>query len=82
MVQHALASINPYKGQGPDSLHPAVLEAIATLVAQPLIDLLSLSLVSAEAPDDWRSAIVCSIFKKGDREDPGYYCPVSFTSIV
>ncbi len=62
--------------------HPAVLKAIATLVAQPLTDLFNLSLVSAEVPDDWRSAIVCPIFKKGDREDPGNYRPVSVTSIV
>ncbi len=82
VVQHALASLNPHKGQGPDSLHPAVLKAIAPLVAQPLTDLFNLSLVSAEVPDDWRSAIVCPIFKKGDREDPGNYRPVSLTSTV
>ncbi len=81
VVQHALASLNPHKGQGPDSLHPAVFKAIATLVAQPPSDLFNLSLVSAKAPDDWRSAIVCPIFKKGDRENPGNYRPVSLTSI-
>ncbi len=52
VVQHALASLNPHKGQGPDSLHSAVLKAIAPLVTQPLIDLFNLSLVSAEVPDD------------------------------
>ncbi len=36
VVQHALASLNPHKGQGPASLYPAVLREISTLVAQPL----------------------------------------------
>ncbi len=71
VVQHALASLNPHKGQGPVSLHPAVLEAIPTLVAQPLTDLFNPSLVSAELPDDWRSAILCPTFKTVAREDPG-----------
>ncbi len=82
VVQHALASLNLHKGQGPDSLHPAVLKAIASVVAQPLTDLFNLSLISAEVPDDWRSAIVRPIFKKGDRADPGYYRAVSLTPLV
>ncbi len=82
VVQHALAPLNPHKGQGFDSLHPAVLKAIAPLVAQPVTDLFDISLVSAEIRDDWRSAIVCPIYKEVDAEDPRKYCPVNFTSIV
>ncbi len=59
VVQHALVSLDPPQGQGPESLYPVVLEAIAPLVVQPLTDLLSLSLAFAEEPDDWWSAIVC-----------------------
>jgi len=32
-------------------------------------------------PKDWRKANVTPIFKKGKKEDPGNYRPVSFTSI-
>ena len=32
-------------------------------------------------PDDWRKANVTSNFKKGKKEDPGNYRPVSLTSI-
>ena len=32
-------------------------------------------------PEDWRKANVSSIFKKGKKEDPGNYMPVSLTSI-
>jgi len=32
-------------------------------------------------PKDWRKANVIPIFKKGKKEDPGNYRPVSITSI-
>ncbi len=44
VVQHSLNSLNLHKGQNPGLLHPAVLKAITPLVAQPLADLLGLSL--------------------------------------
>jgi len=36
---------------------------------------------SGEVPGDWRKANVVPIFKKGGREDPGNYRPVSLTSV-
>ncbi len=76
LVQRALASLNPQQRQGPHSLHPPVVKAIAPRISRPLVDLFNLSLVSAEVPDDWRSAIVCLIYKKGGREDLDNYRPV------
>ena len=32
-------------------------------------------------PEDWRKANVTPIFKRGNKEDPGNYRPVSLTSI-
>ncbi|GAB0185837.1 mitochondrial enolase superfamily member 1 [Grus japonensis] len=36
---------------------------------------------TGEVPEDWRKANVTLVFKKGKKEDPGNYRPVSFTSI-
>ncbi|CAM4645120.1 unnamed protein product [Lepidochelys kempii] len=36
---------------------------------------------TGEVPDDWKKANVVPIFKKGKKEDPGNYRPVSLTSI-
>ncbi|GAB0210180.1 mitochondrial enolase superfamily member 1 [Grus japonensis] len=36
---------------------------------------------TGEVPEDWRKANVTPVFKKGKKEDPGNYRPVSLTSI-
>ena len=40
------------------------------------------SLRTGETPEDWRKANVTPIFKKGDRNDPTNYRPISMTSQV
>ena len=35
-----------------------------------------------EVPEDWRKASVTPILKKGRKEDPGNYRPVSLASIL
>ncbi|KAK4824681.1 hypothetical protein QYF61_017405 [Mycteria americana] len=41
-----------------------------------------LSWLTGEVPADWRLANVTPIFKKGRKEDPGNYRPVSLTSVL
>ena len=38
--------------------------------------------MTGELPDDWTTANVCHIFKKGDRTIPLNYMPVSLTSAI
>ncbi|CAM4564109.1 unnamed protein product [Caretta caretta] len=42
----------------------------------------NLSFKSATVPSDWKLANVMPIFKKGSRDDPGNYRPVSLTSVL
>ncbi|CAM4670474.1 unnamed protein product [Caretta caretta] len=42
---------------------------------------LSKLMAIGEVPDDWKKAYEVPIFKKGEKEDPGNYRPVSLTSV-
>ena len=43
--------------------------------------LFSASLHQGRVPSDWKKALVCPVFKKGDRKNPSNYHPVSLTCI-
>jgi len=59
-----------------------VLRELADVIAEPLSIIFERSWRTAEVPEDWRKANVTPVFKKGKKEDPGNYRPVSPTSIL
>ncbi len=82
VVEAILCSLDEHKSTGPDELYPKILKILARFIAKPLAHLFDLSLATGQVPNDWRTATVCPIFKKGSREIQGDYHPVSLTSIV
>ena len=66
---------------GSDGLHPRVLRELAGMIAELLLAIYQHSWLSGEVPEDWRLADVTPIYKKGHKEDPGNYRPVSLTSL-
>uniref|UniRef100_A0A670IJS6 Reverse transcriptase domain-containing protein n=1 Tax=Podarcis muralis TaxID=64176 RepID=A0A670IJS6_PODMU len=81
IVHEYLASLDVFKSPGPDELHPRVLKELADVISEPLAVIFENSWRTGEVPADWRRANVVPIFKKGKREDPNNYRPVSLTSI-
>jgi len=65
---------------GPDGMYPQVLRELADAITKPLSIIFERSW-RTEVPEDWRKANVTSVFKKGKKEDPGNYRPLSLTSI-
>lgn len=82
MVRSKLDELNVNKSSGPDGLHPKLLYEIKNEVAKPLAELFILSLESGTVPLEWKLAVVTPLHKKGNKNDPQNYRPISLTSIL
>ncbi len=73
-VWRALYGLNPLKDAGPDELFPKTPVFARTF---------SLSLQTAQVPEDWRRALITLTAKKTSRTtDPRQFRPISLTSAV
>jgi hypothetical protein len=82
LVLEKLRGLDKTKSPGPNRITASVLKTCADILCRPLSMLFGQSFDSGVLPSDWRTAIICPIFKKGDKFDPGNYRPVSLTSLV
>jgi len=73
--------LDTHKSVGPDGMNPQVLRELADVIAEPLSIIFERSWRTGEVFEDWRKANITPVFKKGKKEDPGNYRPVSLTSI-
>ena len=81
-LQEKLQHLNINKSTRPDMLHHRILRALENTLARPLIHIFNNSVETGIIPEDWKSANVTAIHKKGSRKEPGNYRPISLTSVV
>ena len=81
-ILQAINEINVNKTPGPDKITPRVLKEIKNSIVKPLTICFNKSFNSGKVPQEWKSANVTPIFKKGSKSVPGNYRPISLTSVV
>src|SRR6201990_563100 len=77
-IKSLLEHIDPNKAAGPDGVYGRILKEGSSSIAKALYLIFKRSI----AIEDWKTAYVVPIFKKGSKEDLGNYRPVSLTSLV
>ena len=81
-VATELRKLDTNKSPGPDSVHPRILKESSDIISQPLSIIFRESMNTSHLPEDWKTAHVTAIFKKGNKSLPENYRPVSLTSVV
>ena len=80
-VKKKLKNLNANKSPGPDKIHPRILKELHEPLSKPLTLLFRDAVKLEEIPDEWKTATVSAIFKKGQKNKPQNYRPVSLTCI-
>ena len=81
-VEAKISALRHSASPGPDGLHPRILRELAPWVSLPLSSVFRKSLACGRLPEDWKIAEVVPIYKKGGRDNPSNYRPVSLTSVL
>ena len=81
-VEHLLQSLDHTKSAGDDNIPTRLLKLVATQIAPSLSQLFNISFDRADQPQDWRDATVSPIHKKGPKNIPTNYRPISLLSVI
>ena len=80
-VEKLLSRLNVKKASGPDSICCRILKELSAELAPVLTNIYTQSIATGSIPNEWSTAFVSPIFKKGSRNLPENYRPVSLTSV-
>ena len=82
MIAQKIKKMKDNKSPGVDGIPPKLLKEIVEQISTPLAKLFNLSLEEGIVPSEWKEANITPLFKKGSRNKPENYRPVSLTSVV
>ena len=78
-VMKALMHTKSNKAAGVDGINSSMLKESRLGVVEPLTRIFRASIEEGVVPEQWKSATVTPIFKKGSKKSPGNYRPISLT---
>ena len=82
IVEKKLRNLKLNKAAGMDGIHTNILNALSEEMSLPLCMIFKISLDERGVTLDWRAANVVPLYKKGSKNLPSNYRPVSLTSVV
>lgn len=68
-VHKLLKSLKAHKAPGPDQISSLILKEMANVIAPMLTAIFKKSCDSGVVPEDWKTANITPVFKKGKRSD-------------
>ena len=78
----AIASVGTYSAVGPDKFPAIILKKCSKTLASPLASMLRSSLDQGIIPSAYKKQSIVPIYKKGNKDNPANYRPVSLTSHI
>ena len=82
MITKKIEKMKDDKSPGVDGIPLKLLKEIVEQISTPLAKVFNLSLEEGIVPSEWKEANITPLFKKGSRNKPDNYRPVSLTSVV
>ena len=82
MIANKIKKMKDNKSPGVDGIPPKLLKEIVQQISTPFAKLFNLSLEEGIVPSERKEANITPLFKKGSRNKPENYIPVSLTSVV
>ena len=81
-VRKQLEALKPHKASGPDEIPARVLKETASEISTIVQHIFQQSYTTGKLPQAWTTALVTSIYKKGNKSNPVNYRPISLTCIL
>ena len=77
-----LKSLGTANATGPDGIPATLLKETADVITPTLCRLFNDSISSGSLPDEWKTANIVPVYKKGDNENAENYRPISLLCII
>ena len=81
-IANKIKNVKDNKSPGVDGIPPKQLKEIVEQISTPLANFFNLSLEEGIVPSEWKEVNITPLFKKGSRNTPENYRPVSLTSLL